>query len=316
MSDPSNVPFARQQRRAQARRRRRRKQVLLAIVAAVAAVLAGAWIAFSPLSEHRPVRRAASARRPPKTVVLAHQRATAREAILGKEAVARFVRLHEPIYCGGHRGRAVALTFDDGPGPYTHLALRLLRRYRARATFFLVGRLLEGWPQIPARELRLGTLGDHTWSHADLALLPPTAIAGELAKTRQAIASLVHVDVRLFRPPYGARNAAVDRVARQLRMLEVLWNVDSLDSEGADAAKIARNVKSHLSPGAIILMHENRGQTIKALTFTLLPELRRLHYRLVSIPELLATDPPSVTQLHRGLGGCSKNTLSLRARGA
>jgi len=235
---------------------------------------------------------------------------------LARQAVARFALLGKPIYCGGRRDHVVALTFDDGPGPYSHLALRLLRRYHAHATFFLVGRLLERWRQIPAQELTLGALGDHTWSHVDLAQLPPVAIAGELTKTREAVASLVHVDVRLFRPPYGARDPAVDQAARRLQMLEVLWNVDSLDSEGADAAKIARNVVAHLSSGAIVLMHENRGQTIKALAFTLLPELRRLHYRLLSIPELLATDPPTAAQLRRGLGGCSKNTLSLRTRGA
>lgn len=312
MSDPI---LARRERRVRARRRRRRKRIVLSLAAALAA-LAAIWIALLLPSEHHSARGTPSTQPAARTVGRSQRRVTTREATLGQAAVARFARLGKPIYCGGRRRRAVALTFDDGPGPYTHFALRLLRHYDARATFFLVGRLLEGWPQIPARELRLGSLGDHTWTHADLARLPPPAIAGEIARTRQAIASLVHVDVRLFRPPYGARNAAVDRVARRLRMLEVLWNVDSLDSEGANAARIARNVKRHLSPGAIILMHENRGQTIKALAFTVLPELRRLHYHLVSIPELLATDPPSATQLHRGLGGCSKNTLSLRARGA
>jgi len=231
---------------------------------------------------------------------------------LARLAVARFALLGKPIYCGGHRNRVVALTFDDGPGPYSHLALRLLRRYDAHATFFLVGRLLERWRQIPAHELTLGALGDHTWSHVDLAKLSQRAIAGELIRTRQALASLVHVEVRLFRPPYGASDAAVEQVVRRLQLLEVLWNVDSLDSEGANAAQIARNVVAHLSSGAIVLMHENRGQTIKALAFTLLPELRRLHYHLVSIPELLATDPPTTAQLRRGLGGCSKNTLSVR----
>jgi len=91
-------------------------------------------------------------------------------------------------------------------------------------------------------------------------------------------------------------------------MLEVLWNVDSFDWAGANWKGIARNVLHHLSPGAIVLMHENRGQTIRALKFIILPALRRLRYRLVALPELLALDPPSAAQVQRGLRGCSSNS--------
>ena len=234
----------------------------------------------------------------------------------GVLAVERLARLGVPIYCAGHHGRAIALTFDDGPGVYTHLVLRLLRRYHAHATFFLVGRLLAGWAHLPARERALGALGDHTWTHAYLPALAPSAIAAQLTQTRRGIAALAHVIVRLFRPPYGARDGAVDREAKRLGMLEVLWNVDSLDWAGADASQIARNVLRHLSPGAIVLMHENRGQTIKALTYTVLPALRRLHFRVESLPELLAADPPSAAQLRRGLGGCANNTPRVAGRGA
>ena len=231
-------------------------------------------------------------------------------------AVERLARLGEPIYCAGHRGNAMALTFDDGPGVYTHLALRLLRRFHVRATFFLVGRLLKGWPQLPARERAFGALGDHTWTHAYLPALSPSAVAAQVTDTRRAIDAAAHVVVRLFRPPYGLRNTAIDHEIKRLGMLEVLWNVDSLDWAGADAAQIARNVLRHISPGAIVLMHENRGQTIKALTFTLLPALRRLHIRLVSVPELLASDPPSAAQIRRGLAGCRHNTPSVVGHGA
>ncbi len=82
-----------------------------------------------------------------------------------------------------------------------------------------------------------------------------------------------------------------------------MWSVDSGDSLGADWNGIIRNVEAGLHPGAIILMHENRGQTIRALT-TLLPELRRRHLRSVSLPELFATDPPSVAQVERGEAAC------------
>jgi peptidoglycan/xylan/chitin deacetylase (PgdA/CDA1 family) len=125
-----------------------------------------------------------------------------------------------------------------------------------------------------------------------------------MGRTQAALASRTGSPVRLFRPPYGSRNAAVDQTARQLGMVDILWNVDSQDSLGANYAGIARNVENGLRPGAIILMHENRGQTIRALKFELLPRLRASHLHFVTVPELLALDPPSAAQLRAGPGGC------------
>jgi len=122
--------------------------------------------------------------------------------------------------------------------------------------------------------------------------------------SQREAARLARVPVRLFRPPYGRRSAAVDRTARSLGLLEVLWSVDSRDSLGADWLGIAKNVKAGLRPGAIILLHENRGQTIRALKYRILPELRRRGLRAVSVPELLALDPPSETRLRGGQAAC------------
>src|SRR5207302_10509702 len=111
--------------------------------------------------------------------------------------------------------------------------------------------------------------------------------------------------VYLFRPPYGARDAIVDRVAKEQHLLEAMWTADSGDSLGASWVGIIRNVKAALGRGAVILMHENRGQTTRELP-TLLPELHRRHLRSVSLPESFATDPPSVAQVRRGQLGCGQ----------
>jgi len=219
-------------------------------------------------------------------------------------ALDRLIRVGLPLYCGGGRGRDVALTFDDGPGPYTKIALRLLRLAHARATFFLVGRNLAGWPDLPRHELKLAALGDHTWTHAFLVGLPAARLDSELARTQAAIARAANRPVRLFRPPYGGRNAAVDAEAHALGMLEVLWSIDSRDSEGANYLQIARNVLSAIRPGSIVLMHENRGQTLRALDYHILPALHRRGLKLVSVPELLAHDPPTRAQLRAGPAGC------------
>jgi peptidoglycan/xylan/chitin deacetylase (PgdA/CDA1 family) len=86
-------------------------------------------------------------------------------------------------------------------------------------------------------------------------------------------------------------------------MIEVIWDVDSADSAGADKYGIAANVIRALRPGAIVLMHENRGQTIQAL-HRILPALRRRHLRAVPVSELLERDPPSERQLRAGRQGC------------
>ncbi|HEX4806229.1 MAG TPA: polysaccharide deacetylase family protein, partial [Conexibacter sp.] len=219
-------------------------------------------------------------------------------------ALRRLALRGKPVYCGGRARPWVAFTFDDGPGPYTKLAVRILSAARVPATFFLVGRNLAPFRSSLTAEERIGALGDHTWTHPDLGMLAPAAVADQLASTKRAIERASGRRVQLFRPPYGVRDAAVDAAARRLGLVEVLWTVDSADSLGANYAQIARNVLAGLRPGSIVLMHENRGQTIRALKFTVLPRLRRAHVKLVTLPRLLAGDPPTPAQLARGPRGC------------
>ena len=219
-------------------------------------------------------------------------------------AVERFLRLGSPIYCGGLRTHYVALTFDDGPGPYTRLALRILRRAHAEATFFVVGKELRRWPGALAQEARVAAIGDHSWSHPDLLFLSNVAVAEELGSTLATVDRDTHVRVRLFRPPYGATDARIARDAARLGLLEVIWSVDTRDSEGANFAQIAANVRRFVRGGSIVLMHENRGQTIEALKFGILPYLRAHRFVAVTVPQLLALDPPTRAQLRDGETGC------------
>lgn len=228
----------------------------------------------------------------------------------GNATIHRLARLALPVYCGGHRGRDLAFTFDDGPGVYTHYAVKKLAAAHERATFFVVGRAIEAWPGWLKRELRVGTLGDHTFTHPDLAELPPAQVSSELETNKRLIERESGQQVDLFRPPYGAQDVTVNHIARHLGLLDIMWSMDSRDSLGANWAGIVKNVESDLRPGAIILMHENRGQTIRALT-TLLPVLHRRHLQSVSLPQLFATDPPSPAQVHKGLTACLGHPATL-----
>jgi peptidoglycan/xylan/chitin deacetylase (PgdA/CDA1 family) len=232
----------------------------------------------------------------------------------GDAVIRRLARLGLPVFCGGPRGHALALTFDDGPGPYTHYAVTKLLKAHERATFFVVGRSVGFFPGWLPRELRVAAIGDHTSTHPLLPSLSPAAIATEIDATKRQIQVQTGQPVYLFRPPYGALNQTVLQTAAHLGLLPILWTADSRDSLGANWAAIIRNVEAALRPGAIILMHENRGQTIRALT-TLLPVIHRRHLHSVSLPELFATDPPSVAQVRHGAGGCRGPAQVTRAAG-
>ena len=218
-------------------------------------------------------------------------------------AVRRLAVYGLPLYCGASDKPMVALTFDDGPGVYTHIAIRKLREAHVQATFFLVGKEIHAWPGLAQREEPYAAFGDHTMTHPFLPALPRAMMVRQLAQAESLISRTVGEPVVLFRPPYEGRNRRIDREARALGMLEVLWNVDSRDSLGANYVGIERYTIAGLHAGSIVLMHENHGQTIRALP-TILTALHRRHLEAVTVPELMAADPPSPAQLHAGVGGC------------
>jgi peptidoglycan/xylan/chitin deacetylase (PgdA/CDA1 family) len=216
-----------------------------------------------------------------------------------------------PIYCGARRGNEVALTFDDGPGPYTRLVIAKLRKHRIAATFFIVGRNIPLVPGATAQERALGAVGDHTFTHPLLTALAPAEAEREIARAQAALERSSGGPVFLFRPPYGGRDPRIDAIAQAHGLLEILWTVDSADSLRANYAGIERNVIGGLRPGAIILMHENHGQTVRAL-LTIFSALQRKHLRAVSVPQLLSDDPPSAAQLRAGGVGCGIGAGTLR----
>jgi peptidoglycan-N-acetylglucosamine deacetylase len=190
----------------------------------------------------------------------------------GALAAQHLARLGATIYCGGRRGRLVALTFDDGPGPNTPRVLRVLRRLRARATFFVIEERARWWPRVVQAEAQLGAVGSHTRDHRSLASLRGRALARELASHR-----------RLFRPPYGVRTRVADELLHRRRMLQVLWDVDPEGDGG------------RIRPGSIVLLHDTRPEAA-VVTARLVRDLRRRGLRPVSVPELLAHDPPRLVR--------------------
>lgn len=179
--------------------------------------------------------------------------------------------------------RRVALTFDDGPSPYTPQILKILRERKAKATFFLLGQQVAANPAAARRVLAAGhELANHSYSHP---MLPSYS---ELSSANRVIRRATGFKPCLFRPPYGALNSSVISSARTLGMKSVLWDIDTVDwsSPGSGAIR-ARG--SDAGRGSIVLMHDGggpRSQTVEALP-GMIGNLRARGYQLVTVTQLL-----------------------------
>jgi peptidoglycan-N-acetylglucosamine deacetylase len=203
-----------------------------------------------------------------------------------------------PVYCGGGRSRLVALTFDDGPGPWTAELATALRRAGAPSTFFLVGNRVHSWAAGARAAARAGILGDHTWSHPHLPKLAPAAVERELRSTQLAILRATREFPALFRPPYEQATPRIDRIARSLGLLDVRWSVDSGDDvPGAAPQQVVRNVLASARGGSIVLLHDAHPWTAEAAR-AIVRGLRARGLRPVSVQTLLELDPP------RGRAAC------------
>jgi peptidoglycan/xylan/chitin deacetylase (PgdA/CDA1 family) len=212
-------------------------------------------------------------------------------------AVQHLTQLGLPIYCGGGTGNYVALTFDDGPGAYTPRTIDMLKAAGDTATFFVVGKQLEYWgTDAVKQEAAFGEVGDHTWNHVDLTRLSPYERETEIVRTRERLASITRRPVVLFRPPLAGYDTALDQQVQTLGMLQIVWTVDSRDSAGVGPAQTLANVLAGMKPGAIILMHENRGATLTDLP-AILQAVSDAGLQTVTVPQLLALDPPSDQQV-------------------
>ena len=217
----------------------------------------------------------------------------------GPDVTDRVLASTSYVSVGGGRRREIALTFDDGPGPYTPKVLATLRRMHAPATFFWIGRWVSQYRSVAAAEVRAGyPIGNHTQNHPPLGQLSLDDQRREIAHGAGVVETLGLPPPRLFRPPYGSFNQTTLNLLSQKRELMVLWTVDTRDFSSPSTNRIIYLAVSGARPGAIILMHDGGGdrhQTIAALP-KIIRLLRKRHYRLVTIPQLLHDDPPPPNQ--------------------
>jgi len=185
--------------------------------------------------------------------------------------------------------RAVALTFDDGPSRFTRRVLAVLRRLRARATFFVVGELAERRPRAVRAALSAGmAVESHSWSHPyrpPFDRLPRARIRAEIDRPAAVLRALGRAP-SLFRPPGGAFSPYVIEAAGAAGQRVVLWSVDPQDwRPGVKPRQIVRRVLAAVRPGSIVLLHDgggDRSATVKALP-AIIRGIRRKGLKLVLI---------------------------------
>lgn len=194
------------------------------------------------------------------------------------------------------RDPVLALTFDDGPHPeYTMRLLEILDKYKAKATFFCVGKFAARHPDVIRQAAGAGhALGNHTWEHACLPFLGHMERCAQIRKCEEALKPF---GSRLFRPPYGYQSLASRLVPLQYGYQVIAWTLDTGDWQPRNAGQILEEVLPRIGPGMSILFHDrisrasqspaqfDRRPTLEAVSQL----LEQLHgsYRFVTIPELL-----------------------------
>jgi peptidoglycan/xylan/chitin deacetylase (PgdA/CDA1 family) len=220
----------------------------------------------------------------------------AADAVKGEENAVNSVLAYTPaVTSGGSHGNELALTFDDGPGPYTQQLVATLDRLGVRATFFAIGDQERYFSAGTVAEIKSGdVVGDHTETHPMMATLSPHEQYEELFDQMAQIEVIGDKRPRLFRPPYGSFDATTFKELHHLRLLMILWSVDTSDYTLPGTKAIVQRVLAGARPGAIILMHDgggNREETIAALP-AIVKGLRKRGLHPVTVPQLLEHDPP------------------------
>lgn len=186
--------------------------------------------------------------------------------------------------------KQVALTFDDGPdNNYTLQILDILKKYKIKATFFLIGARAKAHPDVVKKIINEGhVIGNHTWNHPDLLRLSKNDVLTEVSMADEELFKIAGYHSTLFRPPYGNTNSHLNKILISKGYNIILWSVDTRDWAGTSVYGIMKDVRNEIRPGGIILQHcnGNLSNTVKALP-QIITYLKDKGYSFVTIPELL-----------------------------
>ena len=203
----------------------------------------------------------------------------------------RFAHANDVVDCA--QVKCVALTFDDGPTPYTDRLLSILSANKAKATFFEIGNKVAANPAGAKRVVEAGMeLGNHTWEHPNMTTLPPEDVPGQLSRANDAIAAATGVTPKLWRPPGGLTNAAVNEQAGKAGLAGILWDVipyDWINDSNTSASRLL--LMSQVKPGSVVLLHDSYSSTVDVVE-QFIPVLKANNYHFVTVTQLLGQRAP------------------------
>jgi peptidoglycan-N-acetylglucosamine deacetylase len=215
-------------------------------------------------------------------------------------------QLFGKVLIAGSNPNEIALTYDDGPNDIaTERLLEILARANVRATFFMIGSFVRQRPAIARAVAAAGHLiGNHTMTHPWLAWQSASRIRTELTNCNAILEDTLGQPIRFFRPPHGARRPAVLRIARELGLTTVQWNVTAQDWKPIPTATILNLVERGIGHNrqrglaSNILLHDGghlslgqpRQPTVD-VTATLLDLCRSTSTRFVTPEDWITTAP-------------------------
>lgn len=178
----------------------------------------------------------------------------------------------------------ISITFDDGPNPeFTPKVLSLLKEYNAKATFFLIGKNAEVYPNLVQQILNEGhTIGNHSYSHSkNFGFFSAEKVAAELRQTNSILKQITGKELKLFRPPFGVTNPNIKNALKRTGHFSIGWSKRSFDTTNLSEKRILGRITSNLKKGDIILLHDGSAKTVAVLEQLLL--FLQLH-KLQSVP--------------------------------
>ena len=184
--------------------------------------------------------------------------------------------------------KVVALTFDDGPNrDYTERLLDGLKERNVKASFFLLGKCIEGNEALIERMAKEGHLiGIHGMDHVDLTKTDLRSAVEQIQNTADRLHAITGSRAEYIRPPFGSWNQQLEEEVQKLQLITVFWDVDSLDWKRKDVGKIVKNVWKDVDNGDIILLHDEFSWSVEA-AFRIIDKLRANGYTFVTVNELM-----------------------------
>jgi peptidoglycan-N-acetylglucosamine deacetylase len=156
----------------------------------------------------------------------------------------------------------VAITLDDGPNPdVTPLVLDILDKYKAKASFFCVGRAVETYPSIARDIVRRGhSIENHSYAHKHyFSVMGMGALRREIVRAQEAIVQVTGHQPIFFRAPAGLRSPLLDPVLQDLNLKLVSWTRRGFDTVTTEPAPILARLERNLSTGDILLLHDGNS---------------------------------------------------------